>query len=125
MENMNGITSGAILAMGMGQPTPGHEPSTYEKLTPMVFMVALFAVMYVIMIRPQRLRQKQLETLLKSIRPGDKVLTGSGIVGVILTVKEKTVTLRSADTKLEVLKSAISEVTERGGESAASETAKN
>ncbi len=80
-------------------------------------MVVMGFVMYFIMIRPQRQRQKQLDALLKSIRPGDKVLTSSGIVGVVLSVKEKTVTLRSADTKLEVVKSAVSEVTEKSGES--------
>jgi preprotein translocase subunit YajC len=74
------------------------------------------------MIRPQRQRQKQLDALLKSVKPGDKILTSSGIVGVVLSVKERTVTIRSADTKLEVLKSAVSEVTEKAGESAAEPT---
>jgi len=80
-------------------------------------MLAIMMVMfYFVLIRPQQKRTKQLQELLKSIKPGDKVVTGSGIVGVIVTVKEKTVTLRSADSKFEVTKAAINEVTERSGE---------
>ena len=40
----------------------------------------------------------------------------SMFLGVVLTVKEKTLTLRSADTKLEITKAAIAEITERSGE---------
>ncbi|MST94912.1 MAG: preprotein translocase subunit YajC [Pedosphaera sp.] len=88
----------------------------------MVSMIGVMGfVMYFVMIRPQRKRQKALDALLKSIKPGDKVLTASGIVGVVVAVKEKTVSIRSADTKLEVLKSAVSEVTEKAGEGSSSE----
>jgi preprotein translocase subunit YajC len=109
-----------FMGMGPGPTPPGTTPNPKAETLKLVGMMVIMGfVMYWIMIRPQRQRQKQLETLLKSVRPGDKVLTASGIVGVVLSVKEKTVTLRSADTKLEVLKSTISEVTERGGESSA------
>ena len=50
----------------------------------------------------------------------DKVLTAGGIVGVVIGVKETTVSLRSADSKLEVLKSTISEITEKAGADAVS-----
>jgi preprotein translocase subunit YajC len=82
-------------------------------------MVIMVFLMYFVIIRPQRVRQKQLVSLIEKIKPGDKVLTASGIVGVIISVKEKTVSIRSADTKLEVLKSTISEITEKAGEVAA------
>ena len=72
------------------------------------------------LIRPQQKKAKEHATLLKSIRSGDRIVTSGGVVGVVITVKEKTVTLRSADTKLEVLKSAVSEVSERGGETSES-----
>ena len=55
--------------------------------------------------------------MLKAVKPGDKVITSGGILGVVITVKEKTVSIRSADAKLEITKSAIAEITERGGES--------
>ena len=86
----------------------------------MVPLVLLVAVFYFALIRPQQKKQKEHAQLLKSVRPGDRVVTSGGVVGVILTVKEKTATIRSADAKFEITKSAIAEITERSGESSPS-----
>ncbi len=80
------------------------------------FYVVMLVALYLIMIRPQQKKAKQHQELLKKIKAGDKVITTSGIIGTVITVKEKSVSLRSADTKLEVLKSAISNVAEAGTE---------
>ena len=85
--------------------------------TNMVIMVPLLIIFYFILIRPQQKKAKEHQALVKTVKPGDKVVTSGGILGVIITVKEKTVTIRSADTKLEVTKTAIGEITERSGES--------
>ena len=71
---------------------------------------------YFAIIRPQRLRTKELENRVKGLRPGDKILTSGGILGTIVSIKEKSLSIRSEDTKLEVLKTSVSEVTERKGE---------
>jgi preprotein translocase subunit YajC len=97
---------------GTGQQGQG---SMLWNLFPLLLM--LFALYFAI-IRPQQRRQKQHDTLLKTLKVGDKVTTTSGIVGMVVGVKEKTVNIRSADTKLEVLKTAVSEITERGGDTA-------
>ena len=93
-------------------------PASGESLLkgPFVPMMLLLIVMWVFMSGSQRKRAKQHEALLKTLKAGDKVTTSSGIIGTVVTVKDKSVSIRSADTKLEVLKSAISEVTEREGE---------
>ena len=72
-------------------------------------------MMYLIIIRPQRQRQKALNALMSNLKAGDKVLTNSGIIATVITVKDKTVSVRSADSKLEILKSTISEITEKAG----------
>jgi len=72
-------------------------------------------VFYFLLIRPQRVRAKQQDSLLKNLKSNDRVVTSSGIVGIVISVKEKSVTLRSADSKLEVLKSAVTEITEKSG----------
>jgi preprotein translocase subunit YajC len=84
------------------------------QMFPFILMIVVF---YFILIRPQQKKAKEHQELLKQVKGGDKILTSSGIVGTVVTVKERTVSIRSADTKLEILKSAISEVTERSGES--------
>ena len=78
-------------------------------------LILIFGVFYFLLIRPQRLQAKRHEALLKSLKPGDKVVTSSGIVGTVVSVKEATVFIRSADTKLELAKSAVSKITERSG----------
>jgi preprotein translocase subunit YajC len=109
----------AILAMGA--PPSGTQQSSQGQMVSTFGLLAIMMVMfYFVLIRPQQKRNKQLSELLKSLRPGDKVLTSSGIVGTVITVREKTVSLRSADSKLEISKSAIAEVTERGGEASES-----
>jgi preprotein translocase subunit YajC len=82
-------------------------------LSALALPVAIMVVMYVVMVRPQQKKQKEIANLLKSLKAGDKVVTSSGIVGVVITVKENRVTLRSGDTKLELLKSAVIEITEK------------
>ncbi|MBK7999580.1 MAG: preprotein translocase subunit YajC [Verrucomicrobia bacterium] len=81
----------------------------------------LFAFYFAIL-RPQQKRQKAHDTMMKSIKAGDKVTTSGGIIGIVITVKDRSVSIRSADTKLEVLKTAISEITEREGEPSQSPT---
>lgn len=89
----------------------------------MILMMAVFVViMYVLMIAPQRKKAKETETMLQALRAGDKVVTNSGIIGVVLSIKDKSVSIRSADTKLEILKSAVAEVTERSGEPSATKS---
>jgi preprotein translocase subunit YajC len=76
-------------------------------------------VFYFILIRPQQQRAKQQVKLIASLKSGDKVVTSSGIVGVVITVKDRTVSLRSADAKMEVTKSSVTEIFE-GGDAAES-----
>jgi preprotein translocase subunit YajC len=105
----------ALLALG-APPQPGTQANPQGEMFKLIGMVVIMGLMmYLIIIRPQRTRQKQLNMLMSNLKAGDKVLTGSGIVGVVIGVKDKTVSIRSADSKLEVLKSTISEITEKAG----------
>ena len=102
--------------------TPGAQPSPLQLLfgNPLVLIVLMIVMMYFMMIRPQSQQRKRLAQLLQTLKSGDKVVTTSGIVGVIVTVKDKTVSLRSSDAKMEVTKSSVVEILERGGDSSAS-----
>jgi preprotein translocase subunit YajC len=102
--------------------TPGAQPSPLQMIfgSPLVLIVLMIVMMYFMMIRPQSQRAKQQAKLIESLKSGDKVVTTSGIVGVVVTVKDKTVSLRSSDAKMEVTKSSVVEILERGGDSSAS-----
>jgi preprotein translocase subunit YajC len=107
----------ALLAFA---PTPTPPGTTQDPRADMLKMVGMLLIMgfifYFMLIRPQRVRAKQQQEMLKAIKAGDKVLTSSGIVGTVVSVKEKSLAIRSADAKLEILKSAVSEVTERASD---------
>src|SRR6185295_5434518 len=107
--------------LAMSPPPAGTQPNSQGEMLKMLGMFAIMGlIFYFLLIRPQRQRQKQLDALLKGLKSGDKILTSSGIIGVVIGVKDKSVSIRSADTKLEILKSAVSEVTERAGDSSES-----
>lgn len=90
------------------QGAPGQpQQSMWMSFLPMVLIVVVF---YFILLRPQQQRAKQQRKMLEALKSGDKVMTSSGIIGVVITVKERSVTMRSGDSKFEVSKSAISEV---------------
>lgn len=78
---------------------------------PMILMVVVF---YFILIRPQQKKAKELAEQIKSLKKGDKVLTNGGIIGVVISVREKSATIRSDESKFEILKSSVAEITERG-----------
>lgn len=72
------------------------------------FLVGMFAIMYFLMIRPERKRQAEQQNLLTSLKKGDEVVLTSGFVGKILQVDERTLMLEIADkTRVKVLKQAV------------------
>ena len=89
------------------------QPSVFEAFLPMAIV---FGIFYVLVIAPSRKKQNEQETLLKSLKVGDKVILASGIYGVILGVEDSVVSVRIADnTKIRVQRSAIAAL-ESGGD---------
>lgn len=85
----------------------------------MVPLVLLMVVFYLAILRPQQKKAKDLATLLESLRSGDKIVSTSGIVGVVVSVKDRNVSIRSGDSKLEILKSSVAEISERNATASA------
>lgn len=97
-------------------PAAQQSPPAWMNLVP----IALLGVIMVVMFRSQSKKARDHDALLKTLRPGDKVTTSGGIIATVITVKEKTAMVRSADSKFEVSKAAITEITERGSEASES-----
>ena len=100
------------------QPTRGNAP-----IWPM--LIAIFAIFYFFIIRPQKKKQQDTQSLLKSISKGDKVVTIGGICGTIVNIKGKNsaesdndiIVLKVSDTtKIEMIRSSISKVIPRDNE---------
>jgi preprotein translocase subunit YajC len=117
---LNAILAQATAAPSAAAPAgaPGTPPTPMQQLlgSPIILIVLMIVMMYFIMIRPQSQRAKQQAKLIESLKPGDKVVTTSGVVGVVVTVKDKTISIRSADAKMEMTKSSVVEILERGGD---------
>jgi preprotein translocase subunit YajC len=88
--------------------TPPAQPG-WLGFAPMILVVVAF---YFVLIRPQSQQRKKQAALLTALKSGDKVVTSSGIIGVVITVKDTTVSLRSADAKMEVTKSSVVQILE-------------
>ena len=56
-----------------------------------VWMVVLFAIMYFLMIRPQKKEQKRLQAMLSSMEVGDSVVTTGGFYGVVIDMTDEDV----------------------------------
>ena len=79
--------------------------------TPIVYMLCIFAIFYFLAIRPQSQRQKQLDAMIKAIKTGDKIVTSSGIHGMVSNVKDTTIIVKIADNvKIELDKSSVGSV---------------
>ena len=77
-----------------------------------ITIVALIAVFYFMMYRPQKKQEKETRALLDSLQIGDEITTHSGIIGKIVSMKDETVTIETSKdkTKIRFLKTAIARV---------------
>ncbi|MEG2945770.1 MAG: preprotein translocase subunit YajC [Bacteroidales bacterium] len=62
-----------------------------------VFIIAIVAIFYFFMIRPQSKRQKEIKKFRESLKAGDQVITAGGIYGKIKEVKDDSIILTIAD----------------------------
>ncbi|MCM3900580.1 MAG: preprotein translocase subunit YajC [Pyrinomonadaceae bacterium] len=79
-------------------------------LLPMLLIIAVF---YMLLIRPQQKRQKQLQETISQLKAGDRIVTTGGVIGTITTVRDTSFLIRSADKSiLEIARSAVAGIDE-------------
>jgi len=85
-------------------------------LTSIVPLIAVFAIMYFLLIRPQQQRAKEHKAMVENVRRGDTVVTAGGIVGKVAKVKDdgEIMVEIASDIQVRVLKSTLSEVRVKG-----------
>jgi preprotein translocase subunit YajC len=74
-------------------------------LLPMLLIIGVF---YMLLIRPQQKRQRELQQTIAQLKAGDRIVTTGGVIGTITTVRDTSFLIRSADKSiLEIARSAI------------------
>lgn len=101
-----------ILLEGATQPAAAPKQSILASILPFALM---FGILYFLIIRPQRKKQKEMQEMIDSVQINDRVATSAGIIGKIVNIKsdKNIVVLRVDDTtgtKIEFQKSAIAGV---------------
>ena len=81
-------------------------------ITMIIMMVGLLAVMYFLMIRPQKKQEKEQNAMRNNLAVGDEITTIGGIIGKVVSIKEETCVIETTHerTKIRILKSAVSRV---------------
>ena len=95
-----------LLLLAQGAPPAGQQSSNIIQL--LVPMALMMVIAYVILIRPQRRKQREHEDRVKRVKAGDRIVTNGGVHGTIAAVKDHTFMMKIADNvKLEIEKSSI------------------
>jgi preprotein translocase subunit YajC len=97
-----------LLAQAQPASPAASGPNPIASFIPLIL---IFIIMYFLLFRPQMRKQKEQQRLVSTLKTGDRVVTGSGIHGLISNVKDSTVILKVADNvKIEIEKSAVANV---------------
>lgn len=84
----------------------------------MAQMGLIFAIFYFLLLRPQAKERKRHEGMLTQLKKGDEIVTNGGIIGKVVHVEEKRLTMKTGDnTRLTVDRSRIAAVLDVKGES--------
>jgi preprotein translocase subunit YajC len=76
-----------------------------------IILLAMFVLMYFLLIRPQRAQQRRTQEMLSRLAPGDEVITVGGIYGDVVEVEDEKVVLEIAeDVHIEVTRKAIANI---------------
>jgi len=96
------------LALIAQTSTPQSPQGLNALLGPLMPMLLLFVMAYFLLIWPARSKQKKLDALVKSLKPGDKVVVSPGILATVVAVEQDSVLVRIDDkAKMRVYRSAI------------------
>jgi preprotein translocase subunit YajC len=103
-------TTGTVAAPDPNTARPPTTSGNTSSIMQLVFIAGIFVILYFIMFREPKKRQRKQEQMIQSLKKNDKVRTIGGILGIVVDVKGDEVTLKvdeSTNTKIKVAASAI------------------
>lgn len=86
-------------------------PQNVNPIINLLPIIVIFAIFYLLLIRPQQKRQKEHQQLISDLKKNDEIITVGGMHGTIVNVKDKTFILRvDENARIEVEKSSVATV---------------
>jgi preprotein translocase subunit YajC len=86
----------------------GAQAARPNMLGALLPFVLVFVIFYLLIIMPQRKKQKKHMELVENLRPGDRVITTAGIFGTVMGVQKDLIELKIAsNTNIKITKSAV------------------
>lgn len=79
-------------------------PNPIASFVPLIAMVAIF---YFLVIRPQQKQQKELDAMISNLKKGDRVLTNGGFYVTVVTVRGTDLEVLLGDSKVVMARSAV------------------
>jgi preprotein translocase subunit YajC len=105
----------SLLLYAQAQPTGAPAPAPGNFLASMLpMLIAFFAIMYFLTIRPQQKRERERREMLSALAKGDRVITTGGICGDVVGLSDTHVVLRVDEhVKIEFVRAAVAQVLPR------------
>jgi preprotein translocase subunit YajC len=87
-----------------------------QQAIPVVLWIVIFAVFYVVLIRPQQVQQRRYREMLGRLKKGDRVLTRGGLYGIIVEIKDNQIMLELAqNVRVRADRTAVQSLVNKGG----------
>lgn len=97
-----------FISEALAQDAAGGGASIFVQLLP---LIAIFAIFYFLLIRPQQKRMKDHKAMQSGVRRGDRIVTGGGIIGSVVRTADDELTVEIAEgVRVKVLRTTISHV---------------
>ncbi|MBQ6251360.1 preprotein translocase subunit YajC [Ruminococcus sp.] len=96
---MAGSTALNAFAEGESSAANGQQPGGMSLLSMPLMLIIMFVLLYFMAIRPQKKRDRELKEMQESLQVGDEIVTGGGIVGIVVSVGEDTVVIETGGAK--------------------------
>lgn len=95
----------ALTSLSEQQAQPAGQGNLLVGLLPFILV---FVIFYLLIILPQRKKQKQHQQMVANLKPGDRIITSGGIFGTVMDVHPDRIELKiAANVKVDILKSAV------------------
>jgi len=94
------------------EATTGTTPEGANMITTIIMLVAMIAIFYFFMYRPQKKQEKETNAMRNGLQVGDEITTIGGIIGKIVSIKDETVLIETSNerNKIRILRSAVRNV---------------